>query len=154
MRFRGFAVLLVLEVAAFAVDRALKFLAFHGFTLGPVSGGIRFELLPNPAIAFSIFFPSRLAIWLIPAVLVALLSVAVRFWHQRDLVRGAALIAIVIASISNYLDRLQHGFVIDYVSLGNWFPVFNLSDVMIVGALALFIAAPNANPRQRNVVGG
>lgn len=148
MKNTGQAVTLVtLGLAAFAVDRGLKALALSGVTLGPVDGGLRFELFPNPAIAFSIYVPASVSTALIPAVVVIFIWLGWR-WRQRgDLTRAAVTAVIVAAAFSNYLDRLRHGYVVDYVSLGNWFPVFNLSDVVIVAGLVLLGVAGRKKER-------
>lgn len=133
---------MLLSLGGFMLDRVLKYLALSGFTLGPEQGGVRFELLPNPAIAFSLAFPKILSLVFIPLVLLAFVYAAVRQYRHGDRRRSALLVGVVIAASSNYLDRLQHGYVVDYISLGNWFPVFNLSDVMIVVLLVLLVALP------------
>lgn len=135
---------LLFSLGGFVLDRALKYLALSGLTLGPEQGGVRFELLPNPAIAFSLAFPKTLSLVFIPLVLLAFVYAAVRQYRRGDRRRSALLVGVVMAAGSNYLDRLQHGYVVDYISLGNWFPVFNLSDVLIVAFLVLLVAWPRA----------
>lgn len=133
------AVLIACGLASFIVDRGLKYLALSGVTLGPQYGGFRFELLPNPAIAFSIAVPRVVSMVVIPLAMAAFVFVGVRFARRHDLIRATAAAVVVTGSFSNYLDRIQHGYVVDYLSLGNWFPVFNLSDAVIVGALVLLV---------------
>ncbi|MBI4093105.1 MAG: signal peptidase II [Candidatus Kerfeldbacteria bacterium] len=130
----------ILGLVGVVLDRALKQLALAGVTFGPVSGGIRFELLPNPAVAFSIAFPPTLSLIVIPFIIALFALAALRLFRQGGLERASALSVVVVASLSNYLDRWLHGYVVDYVSLGNWLPVFNLSDVLIVSALLMFAA--------------
>ncbi len=125
--------------AIFIIDRVLKYLALAGRTYGPVSGGVRFELFQNSSIAFSISFPNLWSLIVIPVICLAFVYFAVRLYRLHDVARASLLITAVIGACSNYLDRIQHGFVIDYVSFGNWFPVFNLGDVMIVMSLALLL---------------
>ena len=123
----------------FIIDRVLKYLALDGTTFGPVDGGIRFEFFQNSAIAFSISFPKALSLAVIPVVCLVFVYFAVRLYRARDLMRSSLLIVAVMGAASNYFDRLQHGFVVDYVSLGNWLPVFNLGDVMIIVPLVLLL---------------
>lgn len=129
--------LVVIGLGSFVVDRGLKALAIGGVTFGPADGGLRFELFPNPAIAFSISFPASASLVLIPVVLLIFVWLGLRWWRRGDLIRAAVTVMIVTAAFSNYLDRLGHGYVVDYVSLGNWFPVFNVSDAVIVAGLVL-----------------
>lgn len=122
-------------LAAVTVDRLLKQLALAGRTAGPADGGVRFELFPNPNIAFSISFPAWLSLALIPIILAGFLAFAVAAFRQVRWRRAALLFGIVLAAGSNYLDRVLYGYVVDYVSFGTWFPVLNLSDVAVVAGL-------------------
>jgi len=45
---------------------------------------------------------------------------------------------IVSGALSNQIDRLVRGGVVDYINLG-FLPVFNLADMLIVGGFAWFI---------------
>ena len=139
MKFRKPITLVVIAIAGFVADRFLKYLALHEVTFGPPSGGIRFELFPNPDIAFSLAVPSAWTLWLIPPVLLVFVWLGVRWYRRKDITRAAAAFLVVVASTSNYLDRIQHGYVVDYISFGEWFPVFNLSDVLIVIGLVLLV---------------
>ncbi|MFH0828878.1 MAG: signal peptidase II [Candidatus Kerfeldbacteria bacterium] len=135
----------------FCIDRALKQLALAGTTLGPAHGGVRFEFFQNPAIAFSIAFPKTLSIVLIPVVLGLFMFVALYWYRKNDVVRSSVLFVLIMAAFSNYLDRLQHGYVIDYVSVGDWFPVFNVSDLVIVFALIVIVASGWAEKRKKTL---
>lgn len=128
-----------IAIVGFIVDRVLKYASLNGVTFGPADGGVRFELFPNPAIAFSLALPSAFTMWLIPPVLAGFVWFGVWLYRRRDYRRAAAAGLVVVASMSNYLDRVQHGYVVDYVSFGAWFPVFNVSDWMIVAGLIILI---------------
>lgn len=138
---RSALLIVLMGVLLFMVDRALKYLALSGVTAGPVNGGVRFELFQNPAIAFSIAFPTWASLTFIPVVLVLFTGAAVRLYRRGDLVRAAVLAVVVSAAVSNYLDRVQQGYVVDYVSVGNWLPVFNVSDAVMIAAIVAFIAS-------------
>lgn len=141
-------VILIVAVSGFVLDRWFKYLALHEVTFGPVDGGVRFELFPNPAIAFSLAVPSAWTMWLIPPVLLGIVWLALRWWRRGEADRAAAALLVVVASASNYLDRLQRGYVVDYVSVGDWFPVFNLADILIVIGLGLIIFRSRVDSRQ------
>ncbi len=132
-------VIMGIGTVCFVIDRMLKYLALNGMTLGPMNGGVRFELFQNPAIAFSISFPKALSLAVIPVVCLVFVYFAVQLFRARDFTRSSLLVVAVMGAASNYLDRLQHGFVVDYLSLGNWFPVFNLADAMIIVPLVLLL---------------
>jgi signal peptidase II len=126
-----------LGVGSFVLDRGLKALALAGQTFGPTDGGVRFELFPNPDIGFSLRFPAAASLAVIPLVVFVFVWLGWRWWRRGGAIRSAATMVIVTSAVSNYLDRIRHGYVVDYVSLGTWFPVFNLSDLMIVAGLVL-----------------
>jgi signal peptidase II len=44
------------------------------------------------------------------------------------------LFAVILGAVSNFIDRLKYGYVIDYFDL-KYFTVFNLADAMIVGGV-------------------
>ena len=47
---------------------------------------------------------------------------------------------IFIGAFSNLIDRLRWGAVVDYIKIG-WWPVFNLSDSLIVVGIAMLLIA-------------
>ena len=55
----------------------------------------------------------------------------------------SSLILIISGGLSNFIDRLHYGCVIDFIDLKFW-PVFNLADVYItIGAIALILKVKN-----------
>lgn len=54
------------------------------------------------------------------------------FINKRHLasVEIISLSGIIIGALSNFLDRLKYGYVVDYLDL-KWFTVFNLADALI-----------------------
>ena len=75
-----------------------------------------------------------LFIWISLMVLGAAL-----YFHEK-IPSKAAPYAIIIAGgiMSNMLDRIIRGFVVDYIDLG-WFPIFNIADSMIVIGTGILI---------------
>jgi signal peptidase II len=45
---------------------------------------------------------------------------------------------LIIGALGNLLDRMIHGFVIDFISIGR-FPVFNIADICITVGIGLLI---------------
>ena len=52
---------------------------------------------------------------------------------------------ILCGAMSNLYDRLAYGYVIDWAYLGQWWPVFNLADVMVGAGLLLIIFFSNSS---------
>src|SRR5690242_279480 len=128
--------LLILSLVGFVVDRWLKLSALDGSTAGSNTGA-HFGLFPNPAIAFSISFPKTLSLILIPIVLIGFVWWGMKLFREQRMLQAAGLVLVIVAALSNYFDRLRYGYVVDYVYLGQWFPIFNLSDVLIVIGLVV-----------------
>jgi signal peptidase II len=64
----------------------------------------------------------------------------------RGRLLAAGLVSLLGGMLGNLRDRLEHGYVIDFVELGRW-PVFNVADVALAVGLALSLAGLIARRR-------
>lgn len=96
----------------------------------------------NTGAAFSILEGSKLlfiSIGIIAIILIALYYKSIEEKIDYDVMVTSALIGGIIG---NMIDRIVHGYVIDFLSFnifGYNFPVFNLADTFIVLAILLLI---------------
>ena len=128
----------------FSTDRYLKILSQN---LGSISSFklikdfFSFTFTPNYNIAFSIPFSGPILNFLIGIIIIVLLFFL--FFSNKEKPKpfiSFALLMILLGAISNFIDRLTYGYVIDYFYL-QYFTVFNLADVGIsLGALLALIA--------------
>ena len=129
----------------------------------PVLPVLDITRLHNPGAAFSFLADAGgWQRWFFTA-LAFVVSAAIVFWlrridaaQQRALAVGLAL--IVAGAVGNVIDRLQHGFVIDFVHV-HWgqayFPAFNLADSAIsIGAALLLLDAWHEWRRERAAARG
>jgi signal peptidase II len=125
----------------FACDRILKYWALAGLyhtKIDIINNWLSFELFKNEAIAFSIPLPQLVIIPLTIIIIAALvIFLAQRLRCYWGLVEIGCLF-IIGGALSNLYDRLQYGFVVDYLNF-IWWPVFNLADVMISAGVALIL---------------
>jgi len=138
-----------LTVLLIVADQASKAWIEANYLLGeftPVFFWLDITRLHNPGAAFSLladavgwqrWFFTGLALVVSVLLLVWLRSLDAR--RDRTLVLALAL--VLSGAIGNVIDRLEHGFVIDFIHL-HWqqayFPAFNLADSSItVGAVLL-----------------
>ncbi len=128
------------------LDQWLKWQATHGWrephlTLG---GWFGWEPFYNAGIAFSIPVPSVLVIFAtIPVMLIMLFSLTRELagHHQADessyLYRIQALACIIAGALSNFIDRVQSAFTIDYLRV--FTAVINIGDILIVLGFLLYL---------------
>ena len=139
---------ITLFIAAFIADRATKWWAFT--TLSdvpvPVCYGFDFVIAWNKGVSWSMFWAaSPVAYWLLTACITAMI-VGLFVYVYRRAVQGYSIsfeILVLAGAVSNLLDRLYYGAVLDFIQLyvGSYYwPVFNIADVFIcVGAAGLFM---------------
>jgi signal peptidase II len=92
-------------------------------------------------------------------IIVALAASAFILWMSwrlsaNDKLLAVALMLVLGGALGNLLDRLIHGYVIDFIDVyyGAWhWPAFNVADSAItIGAVLLVIDALNPGSRHRN----
>ncbi|MDD2807371.1 MAG: signal peptidase II [Patescibacteria group bacterium] len=128
----------------FIADRFLK----YWFTQNPsakIGGGfiipfLDFKLVPNYGVAFGILFNQTAILFFVIVILIVLIFWLVDFIKQLNWFSVFSLSLIIAGAISNLLDRLHYGFVVDYIDV-TWFTVFNLADAMITFGVFLLLLA-------------
>lgn len=103
----------------------------------------------NTGAAFNLFAGQTDAIIGASFMAIAVIAAIIIFYSARLNQTAISAMSFLTAGISmNMLDRLQHGYVVDYIScnfLPN-FPVFNTADMMIVvGAIGLIFSLLTRN---------
>lgn len=117
----------------FVADRLSKvFFLGHAteqYTL--LSGWLWLQLHLNTQMALSLPLFPMFYYGAVSLVLLLLCAKSVAVWQQGRLVEFTCICVIVAGAISNLLDRLYYGGVVDFIAvkLGS---VFNLADIMIV----------------------
>jgi signal peptidase II len=126
---------LLVPLAVFVADRLLKIFALH--TPHPQWGGL-FQLHRNTGIAFSIPLPDMI---MITGLAVAFIIVCGAVFREMKKPSPSLVpyFLILAGALSNILDRLQYGAVIDYFSVPLVGLFFNLADMMILGGILLLL---------------
>jgi signal peptidase II len=92
-------------------------------------------------------------------IAIALAASAFILWmswrlESKDRLLAIALMLVLGGALGNLLDRLIHGYVIDFIDVyyGTWhWPAFNVADSAItIGAILLIIDALSPGSRHRN----
>lgn len=123
----------------FSVDQAIKhWILKHPDTHRDVVFSlVQFTLEKNAGIAFGILLPRLLMV--ASTLLLGLLFFGLMIWWmlRRQWLAAAAAALLLAGAVSNGVDRVVYGVVIDYLSV-RWFTVLNLADIAItLGAVGL-----------------
>lgn len=125
-----------------AVDRFIKYRALTDF-VEPVkiNDFISFELIFNRGVTAGLFYFNSSVLFALLTILIACITCAVAYNGYTQMKKNKLIlgqIAIVAGSLSNLLDRVIYGGVIDMIALSYkeyYFPVFNCADMFIVGGV-------------------
>ncbi len=138
------------QVRHFYREGVLEHLARSPQVLVP--GVVRLRYAENTGAAFSLFDTAPLLVrqgFFVVSMLLAIAFVAVMAWRTRDGATGRlwALGAILGGATGNFIDRVVHGYVIDFIDVLYTLPVhiraatFNLADASITCGAAVLLAA-------------
>ena len=145
------ALLIALTAGLFGCDHATKAVATStlggGNSVSIVGDFVELRWTPNPDVAFSMVRSLGLTPWSSPLVLATLAAGAMAlllavWWRSR---KNGALVNVGFAAafagaLGNIVDRLTHGYVVDFIHVKRW-PVFNVADILVViGIAAAFLA--------------
>ena len=134
-----------------ALDQICKCWVLKTFTLGSFTQllpGLYITQVLNTGIAFSLFAGG----YGVPFVLIVLLTLCINilialalgFSGGRHYAYGLSLACLLGGGLSNLIDRVCYGAVIDYIYLSyagiSWPTIFNIADVLVcIGAALLFL---------------
>ena len=133
----------IIAAVLLAVDQVIKHFIVSGMDPGekiPVIGDFfRIAYTQNTGIAFSLFAGTGFLLILIPAAISAVCAIVLaRTGRKGHPVLNWGLALVLAGGIGNVIDRLVHGYVVDYLSFGN-FAVFNFADVCICTGCGLIL---------------
>lgn len=134
-----------------ALDQLSKWAILQQFQLGDAKDifpGFRLVLAHNYGVAFGMFndnvMLSRILLLLLAVAISGLIGVWLFRAAKEERLQVVGLVCILGGAIGNIVDRLYHGYVIDFIELyyKTWyFPAFNVADSFIsVGAFFLIIS--------------
>jgi len=104
------------------------------------------RLVKNPSLAFSIALPTIFIFLIIVSLILILFFFLYKAIKKDNILQTFSILLILAGALSNLVDRIIYGAVIDFVSikiLSLQFAVFNFADILIVlGVIILFIKEP------------
>lgn len=160
LRWSSFSLLLILLDQ---ITKAMVVVNISRFESVPLLPFLELTHQRNPGAAFSFLAnASGWQRWFFIG-LAGVVSVGILVWLQQINPRRQRLLAVGLSlilggAIGNVIDRLRHGFVIDFIHLHwqSWsFPAFNIADSAItIGAVLLIIDALLEGRRARAAAAG
>ena len=133
----------------FIIDRLLKQLALNNFSNSShqlLGDYFSFTFTGNYNIAFSLPLNGRGLNFILAIIILGLLIYTGKIIKTKQSpwqIIGCSL--LLLGAVSNYLDRLVYGFVIDYLYLKH-FTIFNLADVGIFAGVVISLISLNKKP--------
>lgn len=95
----------------------------------------------NYGAAFSLFEGDRLFLIIASIVVIGFII----YYYRRYKILQTGFDLILAGSISNLIDRVFRGYVVDFINIGLW-PVFNLADVYnVLGVLMIILVLKKKN---------
>ena len=150
-RGRGYLLLLAIAIAVFGLDHLSKWLVVQHLGLGQAIGAdspISIRHVENRGAAFGVG-PQLQWLYLVVAAAVCAYILLAGYRFGAGWFRTLLLGFILGGALSNGIDRLLQGYVVDFIDL-HWWPVFNIADSAIVlgviGVVLTFRPRPAAAP--------
>lgn len=133
-------IFVVTALIVFVLDRVIKELAVRFLTqdILLIDGFAKITYSQNTGVAFGVQLPFLAQLILVPALLVGGFYLVTKYLKLESIFVQIVIGAVVGGAISNYVDRILHGYVIDYISIWIW-PVFNLADIAISIGILLIV---------------
>ena len=132
---------IILAIFFVSLDRLFKILAlnyYENIKIELISDYFSFTLAKNYYIAFSLPLSGPILSVFIIAIILILLYFCVILIKKQEYAQASCLIFVILGAISNIIDRIKYGFVIDYLDL-KYFTIFNIADSMIVIGVVLLV---------------
>ena len=98
---------------------------------------------PNTGAAFGLFQGQSFALIIVSLVVITALLLYAFFIYRRfpfldDRLSKSALGLILGGTVGNLIDRIGFGGVIDFISVGTWWPAFNIADSAVTVGVIIF----------------
>jgi signal peptidase II len=140
-KFQKLIALILITIGLLALESFIKYylilnkipkMGFYFFNF------LQIGYFPNYNLAFGLPMPNIL---IIISVIIILIFLCYLWWQNLIIGKSWNVLAvslIIIGALSNLLDRLFFGYVIDYLNIFIW-PVFNMADALIVIGVGVII---------------
>lgn len=158
------AIALLTTVLVVSLDQLTKQIAVVAFMPGdaiPITPFLNMRLGFNEGVAFGLFadwFSGR-PMALAAVTMALILALGAWLWRTSERSHALALGAVIGGGLSNIIDRLHTGAVVDFIDFHAWgyhWPAFNVADAAILCGVAIiflgdFKSRPNEQKTERDL---
>lgn len=136
---------ILIIAAVIVLDQFTKYLAvtrlMNNVDFNAIPGLLQFTYLENYGIAFGMF-QNKTLFFIVTTSLIALVVLYfIIKMRSKYLLYTVCLSFIFGGAVGNIIDRVRLGYVVDFIHVSFFPPVFNIADsAVVVGAIALSIA--------------
>jgi signal peptidase II len=138
-------VFLLTALLVVAADQLTKTLVKSNLAVGqslPETGWLQLTHVQNSGSAFGLFQGQSLALTIIAFLGIAALLLYAIFTYRRfpflDSTLGKVALGLILGgTVGNLIDRLNFGYITDFIKVGFW-PAFNVADSAIVVGVFVF----------------
>lgn len=123
------------------LDLAVKQMVVNGFDRD--LWFLRVHLVENRGLIFSLPVSDSFILVLLSLALLGVMWLTIHWW--RDQWRSAGALIIVLGALSNAIDRIRLGYVVDWIDFGRYWPIMNGADIVILVGLALILWRQSLN---------
>ncbi len=126
------------------MDYLTKFFAelylANGKTIAVISNYFSLTVSHNSKIAFSLPISGKLVAFITPLLLAVIIYLVKKTCDTSNKITKIALVFVISGTLGNFIDRIWHGYVIDFLS-PSFFPSFNLADAYLTIGVLILVAA-------------
>lgn len=135
---------LLLAAVAVAADQWIKWLVTTQLqpvgSVTAIPGFLDFTYLENRGAAFGMLPDQRWFFIVVTGLITLLLIVGLFVYKKHNWLSLASSVLIIGGGIGNLIDRLLYGYVIDYIHVSFFPPIFNFADCCVtVGTVLLML---------------
>lgn len=136
----------IICAALIALDQGLKIWAVSAVKPVDVLPGLapvfQFRYVENTGAAFSILEGKQVLLIVVTGIALLAVAAILLFRRPQNRLEYLALVMIFSGGVGNLIDRIAHGYVVDFIDLMFMrFAVFNFADMLVVVGFILLIFA-------------
>ncbi|MDH6366077.1 MULTISPECIES: signal peptidase II [unclassified Breznakia] len=146
MKLKKGIILIVVLLATLGIDQYTKQIVETTMHVGEsheiIPGFFAFTHVQNTGAAWGLFSGKQTMFFVVTIVALIVLTVFLWSTWKDKLMSSVAITLMISGTIGNFIDRLQMGYVTDFLDfnlLGYDFPVFNVADMCLVIGISLLL---------------